>query len=202
MPWLILAVLFWGFLHSLMASLEVKDLARRRLGERFMRFYRLAYNLFAGLTFLPIAAFYFLIPDHALYEIRPPWSILMLAGQILAGLALMIGFLQSYPLEFIGICQLGSPIEEPPHLRTDGLYRFVRHPLYTASLFLIWLLPTMTVNRLAVIGAATLYILVGAMIEERKLLHEFGPEYMDYTAVTPMLIPFLRGNKRGGSAST
>jgi len=39
---------------------------------------------------------------------------------------------------------------------------------------------------------------VGAYFEERKLLREFGSEYADYRAVTPMIIPRLRygGNKR------
>jgi methanethiol S-methyltransferase len=35
----------------------------------------------------------------------------------------------------------------------------------------------------------TLYILVGAVLEERKLLHEFGDVYARYQQETPMLLP-------------
>jgi protein-S-isoprenylcysteine O-methyltransferase Ste14 len=80
-------------------------------------------------------------------------------------------------------------------LVTRGLYRFVRHPLYTAGLVFIWLSTRMTVNRLTLTVAATLYILLGATFEERKLRREYGEAYVRYSAVTPMLIPFTKGNK-------
>ena len=70
-----------------------------------------------------------------------------------------------------------------------GLYRFVRHPLYTFSLLVLWLSPSMTVNTLIVYAALTIYILIGAVFEERKLLRQFGQEYAHYKSVTPMLIP-------------
>ena len=70
-----------------------------------------------------------------------------------------------------------------------GLYRWVRHPLYTAGLVFIWLTPVMTVNLLAMNLGLTIYIVLGAMFEERKLLHEFGQAYADYQRRTPMLIP-------------
>jgi protein-S-isoprenylcysteine O-methyltransferase Ste14 len=72
------------------------------------------------------------------------------------------------------------------------LYRWVRHPLYTAGLLFIWLTPIMTLNTLVVFIAATVYILVGAFFEERKLEREFGQAYREYKAATPMLIPGLK----------
>jgi protein-S-isoprenylcysteine O-methyltransferase Ste14 len=39
--------------------------------------------------------------------------------------------------------------------------------------------------------AATLYILIGAYFEERKLLREFGAAYVEYKKKTAMLIPGL-----------
>jgi len=71
------------------------------------------------------------------------------------------------------------------------LYRFVRHPLYTAGLVFIWLTPVMTVNRLVLYLSLTVYILIGAYFEERKLQREFGKEYEDYQIRTPMLFPAL-----------
>jgi protein-S-isoprenylcysteine O-methyltransferase Ste14 len=53
----------------------------------------------------------------------------------------------------------------------------------------------MTVNLLVTDLALTAYLLIGANLEERKLRTEFGQEYVDYMAATPMFVPFLRGNK-------
>jgi protein-S-isoprenylcysteine O-methyltransferase Ste14 len=72
-----------------------------------------------------------------------------------------------------------------------GLYRWVRHPLYTAGLMFIWLSPVMSQNSLVVYIGITVYIIVGALFEERKLEREFGQEYARYKAITPMLIPGL-----------
>jgi protein-S-isoprenylcysteine O-methyltransferase Ste14 len=47
----------------------------------------------------------------------------------------------------------------------------------------------MTLNSFIVYLALTVYILIGIVFEERKLLREFGEEYANYRSVTPMLIP-------------
>jgi protein-S-isoprenylcysteine O-methyltransferase Ste14 len=43
--------------------------------------------------------------------------------------------------------------------------------------------------------AATVYIIVGAIFEERKLKREFGQAYEKYKADTPMLIPGVKFNR-------
>jgi protein-S-isoprenylcysteine O-methyltransferase Ste14 len=70
-----------------------------------------------------------------------------------------------------------------------GLYRWVRHPLYTAGLVLIWLTPVMTLNIFSLNLGLTIYLVVGALIEERKLVREYGEAYEEYRKRTPMLIP-------------
>ena len=67
----------------------------------------------------------------------------------------------------------------------------VRHPLYTFSLLFLWLTPVMTRNLALLYGALTVYILIGAVFEERKLLRIFGQEYADYRGKTPFIIPYL-----------
>ena len=188
---LVLAVLAWGVVHSLTASLGAKEWARRNLGERSMRYYRFAYNVFSVISFLPILWLMVALPDRVLYQIPAPWVYLSLAGQLFAVVILVVGVLQTGPLSFIGLRQLFEGEERSSQLITSGLYRWVRHPLYTAGLLFIWLTPVMTQNTLVVYSAATIYILVGAMFEERKLEREFGAAYREYKATTPMLIPGL-----------
>jgi protein-S-isoprenylcysteine O-methyltransferase Ste14 len=65
----------------------------------------------------------------------------------------------------------------------------VRHPLYTAGLLFIWLIPVMTANLLALNIGLTMYLIIGALFEERKLVREFGEAYIQYRKNTPMLVP-------------
>jgi protein-S-isoprenylcysteine O-methyltransferase Ste14 len=188
--YLVAAIGIWGLVHSLLASIPAKNFFRERLGAGFMRFYRLGYNIFSVLTFLPILYLMVVLPDRLLYSMPAPWSFLMLAGQALAALGLLVGVLQTDTLSFIGLRQFFEE-EKSGKLVTHGLYRFIRHPLYTFGLLFIWLSPTMTANSLIVSIAATIYTIVGAFFEERKLLREFGKPYADYKRDTPMLIPWL-----------
>ncbi len=103
--------------------------------------------------------------------------------------------------DLLGLRQLTTKVEQPAELVISGLYRYVRHPLYTAGLVFIWLSPVMTLNLLATNIGLTAYILVGAYFEERKLRRVFGVGYAAYQAVTPMLIPGLH-LKRKSNCST
>lgn len=188
---LFLAVLIWGLVHSLTASLGAKEWVHRRFGDTGSRFYRFAYNVFSVLSFLPVLWLMAVLPDRVLYRIPAPWVVLSLAGQFLAVLLLVAGVLHTDTLSFIGLRQLLEGKERSSQLVTRGLYRWVRHPLYTAGLLFIWLTPVMTQNTLVVIIAATIYIIVGAFFEERKLEREFGAAYAEYKASTPMLLPGL-----------
>jgi len=189
--WLVLCIAAWGIVHSWLASLSAKDLFRRWFGNGFMRLYRLGYNVFSFVSFLPILWLMVVLPNRALYQVPAPWMYIMLIGQILAALLLLVGVLQTDTLSFVGLRQLIEKDEKPASLVTRGLYRFVRHPLYSAGLLFLWLTPNMTINSLTVYLAATFYILIGAYFEERKLLREFGEAYAVYRRNTPMLIPGL-----------
>jgi methanethiol S-methyltransferase len=194
MIWIIFAVLLWGLFHSMLASHKAKELAGMIFGQGVNRVYRLGYNIFSGVSFVPVLAVMFIIPDRKLYDVALPWSIFMIMGDLLAVIALAVGFRQTNAWEFLGLRQRGD-LERPSVLTTSGLYRYVRHPLYTAGLVFIWLLPVMSVNILAINLGLTGYVVIGAYYEERKLRSEFGQEYVNYMASTPMFIPFLKGNK-------
>jgi len=196
MTWLILSILVWGVVHSVMASLEFKNFLRRTFGGGFMKVYRLSYNGFSVISFAPILYLAAVLPNRDLYQIPSPWSTLMLVGQGLSAVSLFVAVLQTDTLSFVGLRQLFEE-EKPGKLVKSGFYRVMRHPLYTFGLLFLWLSPSVTFNSLILYIALTIYILVGAYFEERKLLREFGQEYADYKAVTPMIIPGLKfgGNK-------
>jgi len=185
-----IAVAVYGALHSLLASNSVKQLSRRAFGQTSDRFYRLFFNIVGGLTFLPVLAIAALDPGQTLYQLTRPWVLLTSAGQALAAIVLLLGLLQTDSLHFLGLRQISHPeASGPSKLVINGLYCHVRHPLYTAGLLFIWLTPVMTTSVLALNLGLTLYIIVGSIFEERRLVGEFGQAYIDYQHRIPRLIP-------------
>lgn len=196
MVWLIVSIAMWGFVHSWMASLGFKNSLQRIFGMGVSRFYRLFYNVFSAISILPILYLMLTLPDVQLYQVPAPWSYVMRMGQGGSALLLLFSLLQTDVLSFAGVRQLFEA-EKSGSLITSGIYRAVRHPLYTFGLLTIWLSPTISRNTLIVYVSFTAYILIGIYFEERKLLREFGQAYARYKSVTPMLIPWLKfgGNK-------
>lgn len=190
--WIILgATAFYGWVHSWLASHQTKLLARRILGASFTdRYYRLGYNLFAVVSLLPVMAIVAVLPDRQLYAFGSPLALMLFALQGAAVVFVFIGILQRDLLEFFGLRQL---VEETPvqseELFVKGLYRWVRHPLYTAGFVLMWATPVMTVNLLVFYLGLSLYLVIGAYYEERKLLQEFGEAYRRYQKAVPMFLP-------------
>lgn len=183
------AMAVYGGLHSYLASRRVKQWARRTFGVSADRFYRLVYNLLGGLTFLPVLAVPLLLPGRTLYSARPPWLLLLLALQLVAVVTLWIGIRQTGAASFLGLSQLLGPQPADGEFVADGLYRWVRHPLYSAGLLFIWAWPHMTTSILALNLGITAYLYLGSLHEERRLLAEFGEQYARYQRRVPRLIP-------------
>ena len=193
MTLLILSVAIWGLVHSIMASLGFKAMLEKIIGAKAMRYYRLFFNIFSVISFIPLLWLMRVLPDRTLYQIPAPWMYAMLFGQALAAVGEVIGVLQTDVWESAGLRQIIAPrAEGESKLVVKGLYRSMRHPLYTFGLLFIWLSPVMTLNMLVMYISATVYILIGAYFEERKLLREFGDAYAVYKKETPMLLPRLK----------
>ncbi len=85
-------------------------------------------------------------------------------------------------------------VREQHKLVTDGLYHYVRHPMYTA--FFMWaaaqalLLPNWIAGPAGLVGFGILFLFrVGR--EEAMMLESFGDEYRAYMARTARLIPHI-----------
>lgn len=192
---LVITIFFviYAVLHSLLAGFGVKAWARKKFGAGADRWYRLAYNLLAGITLLPIFPMLLFLPDKMLYVIPSPWRWFMEGGQLLAVIGLSLTLRQTGALHFLGLAQLvAAQPAESGALTTSGFYGWVRHPLYFFSLLFMWLMPVMSVNLLVLFVVSTLYFYIGSIYEEKRLLAEFGPVYGRYQQQTPRLIPFLK----------
>jgi protein-S-isoprenylcysteine O-methyltransferase Ste14 len=70
-----------------------------------------------------------------------------------------------------------------------GPYRWVRHPLYSGIILMVWSCPDLTADRLLFDLLWTGWVVLGATLEERDLVAQFGREYTDYQRRVPMLVP-------------
>lgn len=79
-------------------------------------------------------------------------------------------------------------------LVTSGIYARVRHPLYLATILLfLGIVPLYPFPQIAVFSLSfCVYILIGARLEERKLIVRYGQEYLDYRKKAGFILPTRR----------
>ncbi len=75
------------------------------------------------------------------------------------------------------------------HLTVRGPYGIVRHPFYAFAIVALWATPAPSVDRLLLNVLFTGWILLGASLEERDLLADFGEDYARYRESVPMFVP-------------
>jgi protein-S-isoprenylcysteine O-methyltransferase Ste14 len=75
----------------------------------------------------------------------------------------------------------------------EGIFRFIRHPMYSSLIFLAWgaWLKQITPVTTLIALAATVAAFVTARIEEAENLKTFGPDYQSYINDTRMFIPYI-----------
>ena len=81
---------------------------------------------------------------------------------------------------------------KPLEFKIISFYKYVRHPLYAGIILGLWATPLMTMTHLAIAILLTAYTIIGAVIEEKDLIKDFGGKYLDYKKRTPMFIPFTK----------
>ncbi len=205
----ILLTVFWSvwcFLHSLLITPAVTGRIENHWGRYFV-YYRLAYNLFSLLTLLPLWLYTKSLSNltGALW----PWPyFLVQALMILLGLAALVAGGREYDLPFfLGLRQIkdshaSSLLSAPGPLKSSGILGMVRHPWYTGALLLIWT-QKMDLPILIMSLVLSAYLVVGALLEERKLIRVYGQAYRDYQQEVSMFFPFKwLKNKTGGAGDS
>lgn len=127
----------------------------------------------------------------------PGWLEVVAGVVFFAGLALVA-------VAALGLGKALTPTPVPTAagaLRTDGLYRWVRHPIYTGVLAVVAgiTLRSGSIVHLALAVVAVVFFDRKAAWEERALTETY-PGYPAYAAVTPKFVP--RPTRRGGSPPT
>ena len=195
---LVLCWLAWCALHSAMISPKVTGALRRRFPGAF-RYYRIFYNLIAVLTLIPVLAYSYSLKGEIIIGWSGPWRIVPIGLGLLA-LAFFLAGARRYDFrQLIGLRQLQeentcSVLTADCSLDTGGVLSVVRHPWYSGGILILWARPldmaAITTN-LILCG----YFIVGAILEERKLIAQFGQQYKDYRKRVSMLFPIKWAGK-------
>jgi protein-S-isoprenylcysteine O-methyltransferase Ste14 len=124
-----------------------------------------------------------------LYFVPGVMSLVMYLLQLISLGILISCVRQTDMAEFLGLKRSDTATMSPPRLVTGGWYAIVRHPLYLFSTLFLILNPVMTDQWLLLTILSTIYFMVGALIEERRLVGLFGDEYRRYRREVPFMIP-------------
>ncbi len=127
----------------------------------------------------------------------PPW--LMGVGQLLIVISILFVALAYLQLRRSGgfrerrATPENLPFENTARLVTGGIYRLIRHPMYSSLLLLAWAMflryPTLAGGVL--LALTTLCLVAAARVEERENIAFFGERYREYMAKSRMFIPFV-----------
>ncbi len=182
----------YGVLHSLLAANRVKQFFHAAMGTGF-RYYRSLYNFIAIIALLAVLFYSATIPAKLL--VPDNWTNTMkFIGLVFTTWGIVVirmAFRQYNIREFLGF-RAGN--EKNPRLITSGIFKYVRHPIYSGTLLILWgfLLFSPTYSNLITVSCLIIYLLTGMRLEEKKLVEEFGEPYRNYQAKVSALIPKIK----------
>ncbi len=83
--------------------------------------------------------------------------------------------------------------EKTSQLVDTGIFKYIRHPLYSSLLFLTWgiFLKHITVPLIIISVLSSVFLFITALIDEKECIDYFGNEYRLYMKRTRRFIPFL-----------
>lgn len=201
-----LLLILWCIIHSALISNGFLAFINRKIGDK-NRYYRLYFNLFSTLTLIPIIIFSLTLKGEYIFQ----WSGYLHISRIFAiiiSLYLFYAGGKYYDgLQFFGIRQIreGSnqkSLSQSGELDMGGILGVIRHPWYTAAIIIIWT-RNIDMSTLIVNTIFTLYLIIGTVLEEKKLLLEFGETYRSYQQQVSMLFPikWLKSKLKKGNLS-
>jgi methanethiol S-methyltransferase len=183
----------WCFLHSALISISVTEYLKRRLGPAF-RFYRLFYNVVAVITLVPVVVFAYSVRTQPIFSWDGYLRIVQVVLLGTSGLLFFLGARHYDARQLLGIKQIlegtsDKAITASGELDTSGVLGVIRHPWYAAGMLLIWA-GQLDVSAVLVNTILTAYLFIGTVLEEKKMVGEFGAEYRTYQARVSMFIPY------------
>jgi protein-S-isoprenylcysteine O-methyltransferase Ste14 len=182
----------WCFLHSFLITPVVTRFIQKHLRKTY-QYYRIIYNFIALVSLIPVMIYSFSIKGVPVFYWEGPFRIIQ-GTLIFSALLFFIGGARQYDIaSFIGVRQIRenstcSILNDDCRLNTTGMLGIVRHPWYSGGILIVW---ARNLDMSAILTSLVIsgYFLIGAYLEERRLLSEFGDQYFDYQQHVSMLFP-------------
>lgn len=188
-----LIVASYYFIHSFFLHPPVKRFFTKKMFFSF-KVYRIVFNVFAvlGLFFI----YWYLKQINEVLWIDN--MIIKIVGifVVLMGVFITYKSFKNYDIkEFIGISAESTDTLQNT-LVVDGYHRFVRHPVYFATIliFIGYFLYLPNLSSVILLVVTFFYLQIGIFLEESKLIKKFGQNYIEYMNKVPKLFP-CRCNK-------
>ncbi len=83
--------------------------------------------------------------------------------------------------------------EQTTELIENGIFHYIRHPLYSSLIFLTWgiFLKNPTFELVIVTMLSTVFLYFTAIYDEKECIGYFGDKYIDYMKRSKRFIPFV-----------
>ncbi len=191
-------IALFGLQHSIMARRSFKTFFARYFPRHIERS---TFVLVSGVL-LTIMVLEWAPMGGQIWQIGPDNPFYLLSYVLFfAGWAIL--FISSFLInhfDLFGLRQTYLELRNHPYtelnFRVYSFYKYIRHPLYAGGILGVWATPNMTVTHLVFAIGITAYFVIGAKIEEKDLISDFGDNYLDYKRSTPMLVPFTKRKKK------
>jgi len=160
---------------------------RNQFSHGFFRFF--TWEFLAGL--LAINHQYWFVEPFSIGHVAA-WIFLILSLiPLIFGVRSLIKKGKPSPYRMGGDYLLG--FEKTTQLVTTGVYRWIRHPLYSSLLFLIWgvFFKNPTFSGIVLAGCSIFCLILTAKADEAECIQFFGLEYKEYMKQTKMFIPYI-----------
>ncbi|MFC1914458.1 methyltransferase family protein [Chloroflexota bacterium] len=120
-----------------------------------------------------------------------PFSVMQIVSWILLLASIIMASQGFYLLYEIGRPKQG--IEDTTVLVKTGIYKYIRHPLYSSLILIAWgaFLKDMSWLSIILVIMATVFSLATANVEEKENIERFGDKYASYMKSTKRFIPFI-----------
>ena len=185
--------IIWCTIHSFLASDTVNQWIQSKPG-RYPNYFRLFYNLLAGISLAPVLWYGRLFEPQIIFHFTGVWTVLQI---ILVGIAIFFFWsgAREYDLAyFSGLRQIKFDEKasvESVNLSTAGILQTTRHTWYTGGIIFIWCYDgQLSLSGIISDTIISIYFIIGAKLEEKKLVKNFGSQYTEYQDKVSMLIPF------------
>jgi protein-S-isoprenylcysteine O-methyltransferase Ste14 len=175
--------------HSLLARTGWRQRVSALISPRYER---AAYVWIASVLFAAVWLWWQPVPGR-LWKVEGAPATMLGVVQALGILLTVAGARRLGLLDLAGVRQgFGLESSAPTTLVSDGLYGFVRHPVYFAWLLVVWPAADMTGTRLVFAAISTLYLALAIPHEERGLIRVFGNDYRAYQRrVRWRMVPYV-----------